>query len=458
VASAYLGHGSLSTARPEFSVVSRTVSAEFLRDVFFRPWRDSFRFLPWFPSGESLGFYLSPSGLSWSGAEKFCGIFWFLHNIQASTNVYKIDTTARGGGRDDSRGQGSCSSAWTREAPIFLPRRAAMISPQRHRDRRDNSQLISGDGRAPAPCPPCLGDEDLCETNPIWPGLGGARAPAGERCETNPIPGRARWDGASGTRGDGPASPVAGADCAKRTQFLDCGLRIADCGLGTDLRQDTCTAAYRLGPAPASCTNKPNWLEPIVRNEPNLVGSNVQNEANCRAVGREPRRLLCKTKPICRGHPGMGTGGWGREGPRGRLCKTKPNLGRLGHLGDRASERGQWCKMNPISAQASRRGRPTVRNEPNSRRRRVGRDQGGERPGLSCETNPISGLPAGWGRPSAPNKANWAGPIMQNEPNSRRGRVGGGLGDEGRLRKTKPICRGAAFPRSCLTIAIDSGT
>jgi hypothetical protein len=40
VASAYLGHGSLSTARPKFRVVSRTVSAEFLRDVFFRPWRD----------------------------------------------------------------------------------------------------------------------------------------------------------------------------------------------------------------------------------------------------------------------------------------------------------------------------------------------------------------------------------------------------------------------------------
>jgi len=64
-----------------------------------------------------------------------------------------------------------------------------MISPQRHRDRRDNSHLVSGDGPAPSPCPLCLGGEDLCKTNPIWPGRGRTKAPVGERCETNPISG-----------------------------------------------------------------------------------------------------------------------------------------------------------------------------------------------------------------------------------------------------------------------------
>ncbi len=31
------------------------------------------------------------------------------------------------------------------------------------------------------------------------------------------------------------------------------------------------------------------------------------------------------------------------------LCKTKPNLGRMGHLGDGASGRGPSCKTNPIA-------------------------------------------------------------------------------------------------------------
>jgi len=53
---------------------------------------------------------------------------------------------------------------------------------------------------------------------------------------------------------------AAGSDCAKRTQFLDCGFRIVDCGLSTDLRRDACPGAYRLRPARACCTNKPNWL------------------------------------------------------------------------------------------------------------------------------------------------------------------------------------------------------
>ncbi len=32
----------------------------------------------------------------------------------------------------------------------------------------------------------------------------------------------------------------------------------------------------------------------------------------------------------------------------GYSCKTKPNLGRMGHLGDGAPAKGQICKTNPI--------------------------------------------------------------------------------------------------------------
>jgi hypothetical protein len=66
-----------------------------------------------------------------------------------------------------------------------------MISPQRQRDRRANSQLISGDSFAPSPYPLCLGGDNSCETKPI--------------------PGYAGRDGATGTWDDG--------ECAKQSQF-----------------------------------------------------------------------------------------------------------------------------------------------------------------------------------------------------------------------------------------------
>ena len=37
--------------------------------------------------------------------------------------------------------------------------------------------------------------------------------------------------------------------CAKRTQFLDCGFRIANCGLRTDVRWDACPAVRHVGVA-----------------------------------------------------------------------------------------------------------------------------------------------------------------------------------------------------------------
>jgi hypothetical protein len=78
-----------------------------------------------------------------------------------------MTATTGGGGCHDSRGQRLCGSPLTSETPLFVPRRAAVISPQRHQVRTDNSQGVSGDGFSPSPGPLCLGGEDLCETNPI---------------------------------------------------------------------------------------------------------------------------------------------------------------------------------------------------------------------------------------------------------------------------------------------------
>jgi hypothetical protein len=58
-------------------------------------------------------------------------------------------------------------------------------------------------GRLPCGLLPQARAGRTCKTNPIWPGLGGARTPAGERCKTNPIPGGAGWDEAAGAWDEG---------------------------------------------------------------------------------------------------------------------------------------------------------------------------------------------------------------------------------------------------------------
>jgi hypothetical protein len=193
MASAYLSHGSLSTTRPEFRMGSRTGSVEFLRDVFFRPCRDSFRFLPLLPSDESLGYCLSPCGLGWSGGENFCGTFVFCTTYGSRQTSIRVGTAARGGGRLDSRGQGPCGSALTREVPIFLLRRGQVgrgpgdgqrgVWYSRTQFAADRQGRPSSRPKALA-MPPRRGQ--LRQTNPIW------RCGLGDRdqtCETKPISG-----------------------------------------------------------------------------------------------------------------------------------------------------------------------------------------------------------------------------------------------------------------------------
>ena len=50
--------------------------------------------------------------------------------------------------------------------------------------------------------------------------------------------------------------------CAKRTQFLDCGFRIANCGLRTDMRWDACPAVRHVGVAEGEMyETNPIWEE-----------------------------------------------------------------------------------------------------------------------------------------------------------------------------------------------------
>ncbi len=74
----------------------------------------------------------------------------------------------------------------------------------------------------------------------------------------------------------------------------------------------------------ANAQNEPN----LARAGPGRDGRKTQNEPNFRPVGPDPEGRLCKTKPICPPRPG------GLPSPLpNRLCKTKPNLGRMGYLG-----------------------------------------------------------------------------------------------------------------------------
>ncbi len=188
----------------------------------------------------------------------------------------------------------------------------------------------------PAPPPPSR----LCKTNPISgpagrdEATGGAgrgaivqnepnlarpeqsRASTGEGCKTNPISGGAGRDEGCCTNKPNschPADPEIGvpgrANRAKRTQFARWGR--AGRGPGG-------------GGRGANAQNEPN----LARAGPGRDGRKTQNEPNFRPVGPDPEGRLCKTKPICPPRPG------GLPSPLpNRLCKTKPNLGRMGYLG-----------------------------------------------------------------------------------------------------------------------------
>jgi hypothetical protein len=116
--------------------------------------------------------------------------------LDLCTTYGNRETSIYGCGRDDLRGPGPCGFNMISEAPIFAYRRAAMISPQRHQDHRENSQLCVGNNSASAPCPH-LREGRLSvpqwwrfvrnKANSLRPGPRGRQS-----CKTNPICTRGR--------------------------------------------------------------------------------------------------------------------------------------------------------------------------------------------------------------------------------------------------------------------------
>ncbi len=97
-----------------------------------------------------------------------------------------------------------------------------------------------------------------CETNPIWPCLGRAVSPAGERCERNPISTGSRWDAVTGpwdTGQMGETKPnLGGIECLGKGRY---------CLRGPSPERGTCETN-------PICRRRRVGRGPIVRNEPNL--------------------------------------------------------------------------------------------------------------------------------------------------------------------------------------------
>ncbi len=89
----------------------------------------------------------------------------------------------------------------------------------------------------------------------------------GQMCETNPIPGGAGWDEATGAWDVGQS---------RKTNPIF-RLRISDWGLGTDLRRNAYPAACRLRPAQADCAKRTQF-RPSAREWARAAGA---AEAKC---------------------------------------------------------------------------------------------------------------------------------------------------------------------------------
>jgi len=95
-------------------------------------------------------------------SRNFYGVFGFCTTYRSRQTSIRIGRAARGGGPPRCAGSGTLRVGVPSEAPLFVHRRDAMISPQRHRDHRGNSQFIAGDSLASALCPPPTRGQALC--------------------------------------------------------------------------------------------------------------------------------------------------------------------------------------------------------------------------------------------------------------------------------------------------------
>jgi hypothetical protein len=154
-------------------------------------------------------------------------------------------------------------------------------------------------------------------------------------------------------------------------------LRIADCGLGTNLRRDAWPAAHRLRPAQANRAKRTQFLAaevshhsniplfqhsspmPIVQNEPNFAGRPEPRRAKCakRTQFLDCGLWIADWGPTCGGTPARRPAASGLRGP---IVQNEPNLRRAEipyH-----SYIPLFQHPNPV---------PVVQNEPNFRRAEI---------------------------------------------------------------------------------------
>ncbi len=229
--------------------------------------------------------------------------------------------------------------------------------------------------------------------------------------KTNPISGGAGWGEARGTRDDcakrtqfgtsaqewargGGAGRPRRAKDAKRTQFLDCGFRIADWGFGDGLAAELPIVQNEPNLEGQSCKTNPipgGWdappfqypIVPAFQSDVNCAkrtqfrpsaqewargagpggpdGQKMQNEPNSSIadcgfrIGGTDFRRRCrsyKTNPICSAAPGGPPSPLDPPAspPPSRLCKTNPIPGGAGWDGATGAwDARQSCKTNPIS-------------------------------------------------------------------------------------------------------------
>jgi hypothetical protein len=161
-----------------------------------------------------------------------------------------------------------------------------------------------------------------------------------------------------------------------------------NCGLRTDLRPDACPAPYRLCPAEGE----------MCKTNPISGPAGWGGVTGARGVGES-----CKTNPISPAgrHPGGNRAKQSQLAPRkmsggtpnprraeGQSCETNPiwpGLGRARSPAAGNTKRTQFPGWSP------RHPKPVVRNEPNSRRRRVGRGPRGVGRGANVQNEPNLG-------------------------------------------------------------------
>jgi len=394
---------------------------------------------------ELLGYRLSPSGLGWSGTRKFLLEFWFLHNIRASTNVYKM-----------------------------------RYGRPRRRPRRD----VGANERDFAKCP-CTNKANcrrsfkrnvssLKSESQAWAGgvtngavIRACRAKQTQFATDRPQEALAARTATVATRGGKSAKQTQLAAERREGQVLY-GQRVMVNWTRKGLRRNKANSRRCHGGRDLSGRRRgqSRKTKPILGNR-----------------GDEGRGLSCKTNPICRSRQRAGVGrlcGTNPispvgQGPGGRNARNKPDSS--------IADWGQPCHGTPALRLAASGPRgPIVRNKPNS----VGSNVQNEpnfRQGHACETNPISGNRPNRGvgctnkanSPRANRDGRWpAGPDVlchrgqpcETNPISRRGRAGRGLGDAGRgvwYKQTQflPLCRSgdrrSREGKSCETKPIPGG-